>query len=335
MRVNQSVSNNVWGVAVKKCGAFPRMENTGNPFGMEEKMTARGVRKMLWDSKQGENNPFAVCKNGAGILSSTLNYGENLKAKRQQLKDASLEVKKLKYQFKNLSAQIMRSKTSASARQVVGQAKREVLRLKQEKQRGGSDSEELEAAINHAKAMERVARKKVKHLEEEELAKACGGVCADYNVEEEIKKSEDRENSDFSENDLNEEGSEEDSLKAVFQDFSPEEWFEDEMQALMDDFSEEMQALLEDMGLEELSESLEVVKGDMDPADLRMMKIKHRNKEMKEIVKADSEYLKAYFEHLEKLEGGSVPTQNVSWGAAVSSVYPENGSAMPSIDLFL
>lgn len=335
MRVNQSVSNNVWGVAVKKCGAFPRMENTGNPFGMEEKMTSQGVRKMLWDSKQGENNPFAVCKNGAGILSSTLNYGENLKAKRQQLKDASLEVKKLKYQFKNLSAQIMRSKTSASARQVVGQAKREVLRLKQEKQRGGSDSEELEAAINHAKAMERVARKKVKHLEEEELAKACGGVCADYNVEEEIKKSEDRENSDFSENDLNEEGSEEDSLKAVFQDFSPEEWFEDEMQALMDDFSEEMQALLEDMGLEELSESLEVVKGDMDPADLRMMKIKHRNKEMKEIVKADSEYLKAYFEHLEKPEGGSAPTQNVSWGAAASSVYAENGSAMPSIDLFL
>ena len=334
MRVNQSVSNNVWGVAVKKCGAFPRMENTGNPFGMEEKMTAQGVRKMLWDSKQGENNPFAVCKNGAGILSSTLNYGENLKAKRQQLKDASLEVKKLKYQFKNLSAQIMRSKTSASARQVVGQAKREVLRLKQEKQRGGSDSEELEAAINHAKAMERVARKKVKHLEEEELAKACG-VCADYNVEEEIKKSEDRESSDFSEDDLNEEGSEEDSLKAVFQDFSPEEWFEDEMQALMDDFSEEMQALLEDMGLEELSESLEVVKGDMDPADLRMMKIKHRNKEMKEIVKADSEYLKAYFEHLEKLEDGSVPTQNVSWGAVVSSVYAENGSAMPSIDLFL
>ena len=50
MRVNQSVSNNVWGVAVKKCGAFPRMENTGNPFGMEEKMTAQGVRKMLWDS---------------------------------------------------------------------------------------------------------------------------------------------------------------------------------------------------------------------------------------------------------------------------------------------
>lgn len=335
MRVNQSVSNNVWGVAVKKCGAFPRMENTGNPFGMEEKMTSQGVRKMLWDSKQGENNPFAVCKNGAGILSSTLNYGENLKAKRQQLKDASLEVKKLKYQFKNLSAQIMRSKTSASARQVVGQAKREVLRLKQEKQRGGSDSEELEAAINHAKAMERVARKKVKHLEEEELAKACGGVCADYNVEEEIKKSEDRENSDFSEDNLNEEGSEEDSLKAVFQEYSPEEWFEDEMQALMDDFSEEMQALLEDMGLEELSESLEVVKGDMDPADLRMMKIKHRNKEMKEIVKADSEYLKAYFEHLEKLEGGSAPTQNVSWGAAVSPVYPENGSAMPSIDLFL
>lgn len=335
MRVNQSVSNNVWGAAVKKCGVFPRMENTGNPFGKEEKMTARGVRKMIWDSKQSEINPFAVCKDGAGILSSTFGYGETLKAKQQQIKDASLEVKKLKYQFKNLSAQIMRSKTSASARQVVSQAKREVLRLKQEKQKGSCDSEELEAAINHAKAMERVARKKVKHLEEEELAKACGGVCADYNVEEEIKKSEDRENSAFSEDDFWDNNSERDFPDAELSDPGLKEWFEEEMQTLMDDFSEEMQALLEDMGLEELSESLEVVKGDMDPADLRMMKIKHRNKEMKEIVKADSEYLKAYFEHLERLEDGSVPTQNVSCGATVSPVFPENGSAVPSIDLFL
>ena len=40
------------------------------------------------------------------------------------------------------------------------------------------DSEEIEAAISHAKAIERVAKKKVRHLEEEELAKACGA-CSD------------------------------------------------------------------------------------------------------------------------------------------------------------
>ena len=33
-----------------------------------------------------------------------------------------------------------------------------------------------------------------------------------------------------------------------------------------------------------------------------MMKIKHRNKEMKDIVKADAEYLKAVFDRLEKMK---------------------------------
>ena len=37
-----------------------------------------------------------------------------------------------------------------------------------------------------------------------------------------------------------------------------------------------------------------------------MMKIKHRNKEMKEIVKADAEYLKAVFDHLEKMKDNPV-----------------------------
>lgn len=44
----------------------------------------------------------------------------------------------------------------------------------------------------------------------------------------------------------------------------------------------------------------------MDPADLKMMKIKHRNKEMKDIVKADAEYLKAVFNHLEKMKDNVV-----------------------------
>lgn len=59
---------------------------------------------------------------------------------------------------------------------VVGQAEREVLRLKREKMKENVDETEIDAAINHAKAMERVARRKVKHLLQEELAKASGTI---------------------------------------------------------------------------------------------------------------------------------------------------------------
>ena len=46
------------------------------------------------------------------------------------------------------------------------------MRLKRQKQNSDSDSEEIDAAIAHAQAMERVAKKKAKHLEEEEMVKA-------------------------------------------------------------------------------------------------------------------------------------------------------------------
>ena len=59
-------------------------------------------------------------------------YNEKLQNQRLQTKDTSNQLKKLKYSFKNISGKLMRSKTSTAARQVVGEAKREVLRLKQQ-----------------------------------------------------------------------------------------------------------------------------------------------------------------------------------------------------------
>lgn len=70
------------------------------------------------------------------------------------------------------------------ARLAAAQARREILRLKSQKQSGKYDNEELEAAIEHAKAMERVAKKKARHLEEEEMAKCTGGPCAGSRIEE-------------------------------------------------------------------------------------------------------------------------------------------------------
>lgn len=267
----------------------------------------------------------------SGKTGSIQSYGESLRAQRQQAKDTSLSLKKLKYQFKSLSTKILRSKTSLAARQAAGQARREILRLKSQKQSGKYDSEELEAAIEHAKAMERVAKKKARHLEEEEMAKCSGGPCAGSRIEEEQLSDEEakameenpddaRDRADELEQVQEETGRMADPDPAMLQNYancgSALESMEDVLSSLdefsdeiLNEFSESMKELFDEMGLNELSDSVLSVEKDMDPADLKMMKIKHRNKEMKDIVRADAKYLKAVFDHLEKTrsEGTVVP----------------------------
>lgn len=237
------------------------------------------------------------------ILSSSQSYADTLRTNRQQAKNTSLNLKKLKYQFKNISAKILRSKTSASAKQVVGQVRREILRLKREKQSGSYSEEEIDAAITHAKAMERVARKKVKHLEEEELAEASGGLCADIQIEEHdlAEKENDISSDDLMQENLGE-LSEADFSEVDFSetDFYGTDFSEEMLQKLNDAEEDVWESLLEESGIEDLVGEVFSVKRDMDPADLHAMKIKHRNKEMKEIAKADAEYLKAMFDFLEK-----------------------------------
>ena len=75
---------------------------------------------------------------------------------------------------------------------------------------------------------------------------------------------------------------------------------------MMQEMSDSLRDLMEEMGLDGLSDNAVSVNREMDSADLKMMKIKHRNKEMKEIVKADAEYLKAVFDRLEKMKDNPV-----------------------------
>lgn len=285
-----------------------------------------------------------------GKTGNTQSYGESLRAQRQQAKDTSLSLKKLKYQFKSLSTKILRSKTSLAARQAAGQARREILRLKSQKQSGKYDNEELEAAIEHAKAMERVAKKKARHLEEEEMAKCTGGPCAGSRIEEEQLSDEEtktmEENPDDALNHADEpelvQGQEETDRMAapdpaMLQNYancwSALESMEDVLSSLdefsdeiLNEFSESMKELFDEMGLDELSDSVLSVEKDMDPADLKMMKIKHRNKEMKDIVRADAKYLKAVFDHLEKTrsEGTVVPDNSsaVTFGTSGQEAAP-------------
>ena len=210
-----------------------------------------------------------------------------------------------------------------------------------------SDSEEIDAAIAHAQAMERVAKKKAKHLEEEEMMKAAGGICqGDRISEEETKDAQDAE----SENARNaEEMSAESSADEMSRDLSAYEYAGNEVHAgdsydisdyidlgidafyaqtgdfmsemsdftseMMQEMSDSLRDLMEEMGLDGLSDNAVSVNREMDPADLKMMKIKHRNKEMKDIVKADAEYLKAVFDHLEKMKDNAVIPTGTSFSA--------------------
>lgn len=313
-RTNQSSAN----------GIFGQQNNT-----TASKNSVSDIKRMLARDSRSTQTQAANSLGQESIVTSTLSYSEALRNQRQQAKNTTLALKKLKYQFKNISSKILRSKTSQAAKQAAGQARREVLRLKRQKQSGNYDDDEIEAAINHAKAMERVAKKKAKQLEEEELAKAAGGICqGDRISEEETKDAQDTEaenvqNAEEMSRDLSAyeyAGSEAyagdsydisdyidlgiDAFYAQTGDFMSE--MSDFTSEMMQEMSDSLRDLMEEMGLDGLSDSAVSVNREMDPADLKMMKIKHRNKEMKEIVKADAEYLKAVFDRLEKMKDNPV-----------------------------
>ena len=313
-------------------GGKKTQNNQKSIFGAKNKSSVTDIRRMLARDDRNGQMQAANSWSQDSIVTSSLSYSESLRNQRQQTKNTTLALKKLKYQFKNISSKILRSKTSQAAKQAAGQARREVLRLKRQKQNSDSDSEEIDAAIAHAQAMERVAKKKAKHLEEEEMAKAADGIWqGDRISEEETKDVPDAE----AENARNaEEMSAEDSANEVSGDFSAYEYAGDsydisdyvdlgmdefyaqagDFMSEMSDFTSEMMQemsdslrdLMEEMGLDVESDTVVSVNREMDPADLKMMKIKHRNKEMKDIVKADAEYLKAVFDHLEKMKDNMV-----------------------------
>ena len=322
-------------------GGRKTQNNQKSIFGAKNKSSVTDIRRMLARDDRNGQMQAANSWSQDSIVTSSLSYSESLRNQRQQTKNTTLALKKLKYQFKNISSKILRSKTSQAAKQAAGQARREVLRLKRQKQNSDSDSEEIDAAIAHAQAMERVAKKKAKHLEEEELAKAAGGICqGDRICEEETKDVQDAE----AENAQNEEEmSAEGSADEVSGDLSAYEYaaasydisdyidlgmdefyaqagdFMSEMSdftsEMMQEMSDSLRDLMEEMGLDVESDTVVSVNREMDPADLKMMKIKHRNKEMKDIVKADAEYLKAVFDHLEKMKDNMVIPTGTSFSA--------------------
>lgn len=203
-------------------------------------------------------------------------------------KPGKKKTKKLHYNFKLISAQIMKAKTSANARQVMAKAKSKTALLRRQLRSGEYDDEELQAAIIHAMKMERIARKKMKHLQEEEAAKKQGGACQAELDEESAQEME---------------GADDPGMDA--DDFSLDPG---ELKKLMKELQDTLEEIEDTEELEELTEGAEI---DMDPEDLELLKKKHRAKELREITEADMKYLRAVFQKLER-EGQEAVSGGVS-----------------------
>ncbi len=185
------------------------------------------------------------------------------------------KLKKLGYKQRRISTMITQATTSGNARQVLASAKTETVNLRRKLVSGQYNDREVRAAIRHAERMERVAKKRMKNLQQEEYIEKHGGGTwqADFDEEGREEGSGELEGLEFAELDA------------------------EEMKQLMQELQEEMEQLAQENEMEEL---MQTVYPDMDPAELERLKKKHRADEMREIVEADMKYLRALFSQWEK-----------------------------------
>ena len=243
---------------------------------------------------------------GDGTLAGAISITEPVKKK----------TKRLQYNFKEISTRIMQAKTSGSASRVLTSARAKVAMLKRKYQSGEYDEQDLRHAITHAEAIMRVAKKRMKHLREEENAKKNGGPC-EAELEDRREKENEEADQMIADGNPEEIGKELQKLKREYQKLMRE------AQELMEE------AMAQSGGLEELSEEIFAAEADkMDPADLELMKKKHRAKEMREIMEADMKYLKAVFDKLAKEK-----QENTSGGASGSGDYSVTNDCGVALEL--
>lgn len=254
-------------------------------------------------------------------------YSEQLTQIRTSKTDTANQVKQLNYKFKDISTQIRQSKNSTGAKKVVLAARREVLRLKRLRATGEYDEDELTSAITHAQTMERVAKKKARHLQEEEMVKIAENA-SNSGVLEEDKESENegveeasKDKTQIDEQAYNKYADSEYASDEAYSDgIATDELMYEEMVDMSDsdfqseltsmlidnqnllnsdltELSEEMEEMLKDSSLGELLEdAAPIVPQEMSEDEFKVLKQNHRNKEEKMLVKADAEFLKDTFE---------------------------------------
>lgn len=309
-------------------GQFMRAGLQGNGVGKQMMGFSSAVKNAAGETSQTGNMAMRMRMAEMNAAQSTLPQakrevvfdaasGTTFDAQRMSRSAASVQkkMKKLQYNFKLISSQIMRAKTSSSASQAVSSAKRVTAQLRRKRKSGEYDDEELEAAITHALAMERVAKKHVKYLQQEERAER-GSKTDVEELPEDGQKTTDGEDRKitagdevFADEELQMSGEgqlkgQADELPEAFEEIRQE--LAESLEEIPEELTEEMEQLMQEYGdmmnetMEQLDEEFLDTASDMDTdmtaEDIKELKRKHRVKEMQEIAKADAKYLKVIFE---------------------------------------
>ena len=237
------------------------MRQERQPIIKEDDSMGIGFQSNIYDVKE------YTIKNPDGSVAGTIRIKKSAKKK----------TKRLQYNFKYISSKILMSKTSESAGKALATAQSNIGALYRKLKTGNFDEKEVQLAIVHAKKMERTARKKLKHLQEEEYAKQRGS-CQDKDKMEKNRIS---------------------GLKDAKEEKAPE-INEDALRKLM----KELQKLMEETRKETMEQTADELIGsthrNMNQNDLELLKKKHRAKELRELIEADMNYLKAMFNKLQK-----------------------------------
>lgn len=191
--------------------------------------------------------------------------------------------KRLPYSYKQISTRLLQTKNSGNAHQVLISAKQKVASLRLMYKNGVYNDDEVFAALMHAQAITKVAKKRMRHLEEEERVDKKGGFC-----EAELEEKTD-----------------EASEKQAHKEDKKAKMDLQRMQKLMEQYERMMEEAMKELerldGMDELSEEMGLNGTvSMDPEDLELLKKKHRADEMRGIMEADMKYLKFMFDKLEK-----------------------------------
>ncbi len=281
------------------------------------------------DSSQGKGQ-VSVMGMGSGLCIGSVSRVRNSNVTKIELKNkdgssagtltihhakAKKKPKRLNYSFKRLSNQIMRSKSSMNAKQLTTKTKFQIVDLRLKLASGDYNYTEIHNALKHAERIARVAKKKMKHLQEEEFYEKTGGKLT---AQEEMQELEEKS-----------EG---------FDQIDTSGMSQEEMERLMKQIQEEMRKIEEEMeeamnSQDFMDEFMQGFNEEMSPKDLEALKKRHRAEEMRDIMEADLEYLKAYFDKLsrEKEEGssGSTSTSSDSYGNITGVSLELNGMEVP------
>lgn len=216
----------------------------------------------------------------AGTMTVSTSKTETSKTKSTS-KTGQKKFKKLQYNFKRLSNQVMRTKTSVNAKQLITKAKFQIADLRAKLISGDYNYEEVHNALIHAEKIARVAKKRMKHLEEEEYIEKTGRK-QEFSYED-MKEKQDEQDDEI----LDTTGMSQEELEQLVQELQEEmEKLESELEKAM----KETENLME--------EFVQGSNSQMDPKDLEELKKRHRSEELRDIMKADMEYLKALFNRL-------------------------------------